>query len=138
LFSRGGACLGNLRNGELPEFVEIYVDPEPYGITRTPSFYGSAGKDIAAAGFAVELWLYNQCRLVDAEWKPVTEHAFIQEAIGQNASADKIKFFEKDKSNKGFWTEVDDVIFMKWGQRLSSLLDIPFIEELATALLAKR
>ncbi|MGO8955080.1 MAG: hypothetical protein ACLPWS_17830 [Rhodomicrobium sp.] len=134
-----GHVLEILKNGAVPEFVEIYSDPEPSAKTRTPAFSGRARENVAASGYAVEVWLYRKSRLVDAHGEPVTEKAFMQEAIGENASADKIKYFgENREQENGCWPADDDLEFMKRGLKLSEQLNVPFIEEFATTLVEVR
>jgi hypothetical protein len=123
----------------VPEFVEIYGDLEFFAKTRTPAFSGRQRENIAASGYAVELWLYRQCRLVDAHGEPVTQKAFIQEAIGENASADKIKYFGENREQaNGCWPADDDREFMTRGDALSQLISVPFIDEFATTLVQAR
>ncbi|MBS0251078.1 MAG: hypothetical protein JSR78_08435, partial [Proteobacteria bacterium] len=45
----------------------------------------------------VELNLYNDQRLSDAAGTLITERAFLDIALGQNPSTDKINFFGEDR-----------------------------------------
>ena len=63
----------------------------------------------------------------------------MQEAIGENASADKIKYFgENREQENGCSPADDDLEFMKRGLKLSEQLNVPFIEEFATTLVEVR
>lgn len=134
-----GHVFAALSSGVVPEFVEVRVDPELLGRSRIPRLEDDDRKDVAASGFAVELWLFKTGRLVDGQGKPVSEQEFLITALGDHASDDKTKFFDiKSTQFHGIWPADNDIEFLSWAERAALFLDETFIEAIACELLRKR
>jgi len=128
-----------LTAGGMPEFVEIYDDPEPFGRSRAPVFVGRTRQEVAVAGFAVELSLFKESRLIDAAGVPVTMKQFIQGAVAEHAAEDKVRFFGENRERiDGCWPPEDDLMFMQAGECLRTRLNMAFVEDFATELLNRR
>ena len=92
----GGHVLALAREGVFPEFVELYAEPEFHARTRAPVLPGSERRGVAAGGTAVEIALFSEGRLVDADGRQIAEREFVIEAI-DNAATDKRPFFGADR-----------------------------------------
>ena len=77
-------------------------------------------------------------RLVDAAGKPIAEKSFIVEALGKNAAGDKRIFFGENRAGSdGCWPKGDDEAFIGYAQNVKAFVDMHFIEDFATELMAK-
>lgn len=95
--------------------------------------------EVAASGFAVEIWLLGSERLVDESGKVVTEREFLQESLGHNAPHDKQMFFGEDREQpNGKWPVEDDLTFLRHARRFAAVPDEPFIEDFAFELIRRR
>ena len=138
LHEAGHACVA-LIVGVVPAFMEIIDVPKPHGRNRLPVTSGSPRRLIAVGGYAVELALFRAGRLVDEAGAAIGEKAFIDQAIGSNASLDKAAFFERDGDESGGgWSRAADSEFMTLGEQIHGSLDMKVVSALATALMSER
>lgn len=94
---------------------------------------------IACAAFAVEYYLYQAGRLVDGSGSKIDGSTFIRLAVGNNASSDKVNFFDADRADAtGVWPKEDDEAFIAFGQAISARLPMALVNELAETLMSKR
>lgn len=128
--------------GLAPALMEIIQDdPTSPGLARASIPRGSQEdrEVIACAALAVEFHLYETGRLIHASGKPVDEATFIHLAIGNNAATDKISFFDADRADaRGVWPKADDEAFFIYARRLSEVLPMALVHDLAEALLNER
>lgn len=123
-----------------PAFMEIIDTPSPHGRNRIPVVQDPKQRRLlAVGGYTVELALFQAGRLLDAAGAPLTERAFIQQAIGSNASMDKVAFFGANHEQPdGTWPQAMDREFMGLGKQLSDMLPLDRVSALAEELLTSR
>jgi hypothetical protein len=130
-----------LAAGVVPALVELIDDAEgPCGRTKPPKVRvpNDVTREVAVAGYAVELRRYRDGRLVDEKGTPISERNFIAEAVAQNAAKDKVTYFgeNREQANK-CWPAEDDWRFMQAGEAVSKKLNMGFVEDFAAELLTK-
>lgn len=127
--------------GLVPEFIEFVEEEDSKGRARNRIPGGDAQQRrlVACAAYAVEYNLFTAGRLTNAKGVVIDEKTFIQIAVGQNASLDKINFFGEDRErpNKK-WPETEDRQFMSTGQQIARRLPMDLVFALAEAMLNER
>ena len=78
---------------------------------------GGARRDVATAGSAAEVALFEADRLIDADSAPVGEVDFLPESSRRNAHEDKSRFFGRE-SLVGRWAAADDASFFRFARQL--------------------
>jgi hypothetical protein len=131
-----GHVLMLLSENIVPEFVEVRGEPRVYGRTRAAVVSGASRRGISSAGLAVEISLFEAGRLVDATGRRISEKVFLDEAVGKNAAEDKRMFFGENRADSdGYWPKDDDEYFISFAQNVKAVLDMDFVEDLATELM---
>ena len=100
------------------EFVELFIVPGEETYARTRSSYDLTGrKNIASAGFAIEVMLYQAGRIGESDASQISESAFIADAMA-HAMSDKASFFGGDfVEADGAWPADMDVAFMRYAMQ---------------------
>jgi hypothetical protein len=132
-----GHALVSLDCGVVPNLIEIIPGPPICARVNTPA----TGEDrhvISLGGFAAELRLFLDRRLVDQAGRAIVEVDFIHLACGVNAQLDKEVYFGKDHSKDGHWPTELDTEFMEFARKIASHMDMRRLEVLAGALLNER
>jgi hypothetical protein len=140
LHEAGHACAA-LVLGLIPEFIEFVDDPAAPGQARNriPVDNVEQQQLVACGAYAVEYNLFRAGRLTDTSGAAVDEKTFIQLAVGNNASGDKVRFYgESREQSNGRWPKADDERFMLVGQQIAATMPMACVAALAEALLNER
>lgn len=136
-----GHAFAAMMVGVRPNFMEFIDDPSSIGSARLNAKPEEPFQAMvmACGGYASELNLYRAGRLVDQYGDPVSEKAFIHQAIGIHAHYDKANYFLTAHSEvPERWSVEQNRRFMLASADFAPSLPMQGVSKLAEGLLEKR